>query len=221
MIDLTGKRFTRLLVLSEAPRRDTSRMRYWLCQCDCGEQREVSQSHLLYGGQTSCGCLGSRTTLGDRKRTHGNTCGRKPTPEYKSWQMMKRRCTDPEDKRWPRYGGRGISVCAEWLNDFEAFLAHVGPRPSAKHSLDRIDTNGNYEVGNVRWALPEVQMQNRDDVHLITLNGETLCLAEWCRRTGLKHNAVIRRLNAGWSAERALTTPPLTQGRKTGAKRKP
>ena len=99
----------------------------------------------------------SRRRMSQSQRRHGGT----GTPEYLAWKDMKQRCTWPSLAQWKDYGGRGITVCREWMESFEAFLAHIGPRPSAEFSLDRIDVNGNYEPGNVRWATRLQQRHNR------------------------------------------------------------
>lgn len=136
-------------------------------------------------------------------------------PEYEAWKNMIRRCSDPRVRGWPNYGGRGIAVCAEWRQSFAAFLAHIGPRPTNQHSLDRIKNDGNYEPGNVRWATQAEQVCNRhhfrrgrSPARLIAYNGVTLSLTAWARRTGLPqptlHERIVRQR---WDVERALTTP--------------
>jgi hypothetical protein len=102
-------------------------------------------------------------------------------------------------------------VCARWSRNFEAFLRDVGPRPSVRHSLDRIDVNGHYEPGNVRWATPEQQKTNRTDSVKVTANGQTLCVSEWAALTGINPYTIYKRIGRnGWSPERAVTTPALS-----------
>jgi hypothetical protein len=143
---------------------------------------------------------------------HGHTRGGVFTPEYKAWDSMKQRCSNPKVASFKDYGGRGIRVCDRWLRSFEAFFADVGPRPSAKHSLDRFpDNDGNYEPGNVRWATPEEQQNNRRKTVFLEAMGKTQSFAEWVRETGLPADTLWRRINVWkWSPERALTTslPP-------------
>jgi hypothetical protein len=151
-LDLAGQRFSRLLVLSEAEGRANSKVR-WLCRCDCGALTIVASSNLRNGHIRSCGCLkkGSRNAV-----THG----REGTTEYNSWRSMLRRCRNPKAANYRFYGGRGVTVCERWLS-FEGFFADMGEKPSARHSLDRINTYGNYEPSNCRWATPSEQASNR------------------------------------------------------------
>ena len=138
--------------------------------------------------------------------THGLTRNRaRPPVEYYSWSHMKQRCTCETDPKWTDYGGRGIRVCDAWLKSFEAFYAAVGPKPGPKHTLGRINNDGNYEPGNVRWETPLEQGQNKRNNILVTWNGETLPLAAWSRRVRLPYKTVWRRVkNLRWAPTHAL-----------------
>lgn len=119
---------------------------------------------------------------------------------------MIRRCRNPNDAAFDRYGGRGIAVCARW-DRFEEFLADMGEVPSVKHSIDRIDNDGNYEPANCRWTTDIVQANNsRKNVHA-TIDGITMTVAQWCRHMGLRNGAVRQRIHRGMSPESAITTP--------------
>lgn len=124
---------------------------------------------------------------------------------------MRRRCMNQRCREYPRYGGRGITVCERWNISFAAFFADIGPRPSSQHSLDRYpDNDGNYEMGNVRWATKSEQARNRHSSRLITWQGETLTLAAWSERTRLKAGTIAQRLKKGWAIDRALTEKPMS-----------
>jgi hypothetical protein len=128
----------------------------WRCRCACGGETESTANNLRSGNSTNCGCV-RRSGLSQRNTTHGLG---KP-PEYNSWANMVQRCHNPDHPKFHYYGGRGISVCSVWRESFPAFLAHIGPRPSPGHSIDRFpDNNGNYEPGNVRWATQKEQVAN-------------------------------------------------------------
>lgn len=160
--DLTGKRFDHWTVLGFGEIRDGKN--YWLCRCDCPDKTErmVFGPSLMRGVSHSCGChrkivsAEKMRRLQERMKLEGwhprTTHGMAYSAENRSWRKMKERCLNPKTQFYANYGGRGITICERWLNSFENFIADVGPRPSAKHSLDRIDVNGNYEPGNVRWA---------------------------------------------------------------------
>lgn len=136
------------------------------------------------------------------------------TTEYQIWVDMRRRCHDPRVQAFPYYGGRGITVCDRWRGSFYAFLADMGPRPSTDHTLDRIDNDGHYEPGNVRWATWAQQNGNTRQVHRIEFLGEVLPLAVWARRLGIPQGTLDSRIRKqGWSVERALTTPSPGQRR--------
>jgi hypothetical protein len=131
------------------------------------------------------------------------------TPEHQAWSSIKRRCYDPTVENYPDYGGRGIKMCDEWLASFTVFYAHVGPRPSPKHSIDRYpDNDGNYEPGNVRWATAKQQARHRRSNVLLSYAGKTQCIAAWAEEKGLSVDVLWHRLNElNWSLEQALTRP--------------
>jgi len=131
------------------------------------------------------------------------------TPEYRAWINMKSRCNTPSSSHYEEYGGRGIRVCIEWETSFPAFLAAMGARPTADHSLDRIDTNGNYEPGNCRWATRKEQQRNlRTNRIVVTQDRGEETLAEAAERSGAKYNTVLYRLKRGWSLQQALSLAP-------------
>lgn len=120
---------------------------------------------------------------------------------------MRQRCFDSSLDSYANYGGRGISVCPEWLDDFSRFLADVGPRPTPKHSLDRIDVNGNYEPDNVRWATAREQQWNQRHTRMVERDGELVPAAKLAYEAGLHVNVLMRRIKLGWDLDRAMTTP--------------
>lgn len=158
-IDITSRIFNRLTVLGFAEKR--GRKLYWNCRCSCGTVKAVHGDHLKSGAIKSCGCLGIEAVVASLT-THGgcsSTDGRHPL--YGTWCNMKQRCYNPANPAYKYYGGRGISICAEWVNDFAKFRDDIGTKPSPIHSIDRIDPDGNYEPANCRWATPKQQAENR------------------------------------------------------------
>lgn len=128
--------------------------------------------------------------------------------EYMPWASMVGRCTRPNDTAYPKYGGVGIRLYAGWLgpDGYQAFKAHIGPRPSRKYSIDRINNAGHYEPGNVRWATTAEQMRNRSDNVRLTFNGETLVASDWATKLGISRQSLQKRLRL-WPLDRALSTP--------------
>lgn len=130
------------------------------------------------------------------------------TPEYRIWCNMKERCYSPTNNRFHTYGGRGIRICGRWINDFETFYKDMGPRPSPKHSIERIHNDGNYEPSNCKWATRLEQANNTSTNRHLAHNGETHTLAEWSRITGMKVPMIWQRLRRGWPVSEALTPQP-------------
>lgn len=159
-IDLTGQRFGRLLALSRTANTTTG-LTAWLCRCDCGSDRVVPTTYLRTGDTRSCGCL-PRELYGLNGKLSSTTHGQasNPTLTYNSWNAMKQRCLNPKAPNYHKYGALGITVDPMWVTSFEAFFKHMGERPPGT-SLDRIDSTGNYEPGNCRWATPMEQRHNR------------------------------------------------------------
>lgn len=143
-----------------------------------------------------------------QSRPGQSTHGLSRTPEYRVWQQMRLRCTDPQHKAYPNYGARGITVCHQWLESPEQFLADMGPKPSPAHEIDRIDNNKGYEPGNCRWATRSANDRNRRSSRMITAFGETLNLVAWAERFGIREATITGRLEMGWPAERAVSERP-------------
>lgn len=180
---MVGKRFYKLVVIKYIG------MSRWLCRCDCGKTTRAVGWLLRKRGRVSCGCTHSART-GDRFRKHGLH----NTPEYLVWCAAKARCLNPQNKDYKHYGGRGITMCPSWLKSFSAFIKHIGRRPSNKHTLDRIDVNGHYEPGNVRWITRREQMQNtRVTIHL-TIGGITKSVPDWAESAGIPARLLTERL---------------------------
>ena len=191
---LTGQIFGRWTV-SEQDGVDKDGSTKWLCECQCGIIRVVSGHSLKRGRSSSCGCLKI-----DKITTHGLH----KTPTYRIWTGIKRRCTNPNAKDYPCYGGRGITVCDRWMHSFENFLSDMGVRPEGLQ-IDRIDNEKGYSKENCRWVTAKVNCNNRR-CNRIEYNGNNLTVAEWSDRLNITTGTLRKRLKSGWSIDKIMNT---------------
>jgi hypothetical protein len=196
--DLTGMVFNRWTVIE----RDITRNKhtYWKCRCSCGTLKSIESGSLIMGSSKSCSCL-----VADNNRDRLTTHGRTESVEYGIWCNIKVRCLNKNGQDFHNYKGRGITVCQEWIDSFEAFFNYIGERPTPYHSIDRINNDGNYCPGNVRWATKWEQANNTRVNRLLEFKGETNTLAEWGKIFNIKPGIIHKRLKRGWSMEDALT----------------
>lgn len=208
--DRTGIKYGRLTAIRDCGKNKQGNI-LWECRCDCGNIAVLRSSSL--GRSLSCGCLRKEkaSAMGKRGKKHGMT----GSSEYSSWDAMRYRCRSKKHMHYKRYGGRGIKVCERW-NKFENFYADMGPKPTPRHTIERIDNNKDYEPGNCRWATYREQGANQSSNRIMEYNGERMIKEEWCRIAcethGMSPSAFSERLRHGWTLEEALTTPPLLKG---------
>jgi hypothetical protein len=206
-----GDRYGRLRIIQEMEPyidvRNNRIFRMFECICDCGNKKVMRLGNLRAGHAISCGCFKDEETL-KRVTVHGES----RSPEWSVWVGMIRRCK-PNDANKKIYFDRGIKVCERWTEDkkgFINFLQDMGRRPSSKYSIDRINNDGNYEPGNVRWATDLTQNTNKRSNHFLEYNGEKKCISEWAKERKIKNATLWLRISKGWSIEKALNTPIRT-----------
>ncbi len=198
--DISGERFGRLVAQRWLHR--TLGTSVWLCICDCGKQTEARLNNLRSGNTKSCGC-GHVAGADNPNYKHGHSTGYTKTKEYLAWKGMVARCCNEKQRSWKRYGGRGITIYPEWRESFLAFFEHIGPAPSPKHSVDRIDNNDGYRPHNVRWATATIQARNTSRKSKRMPSGSPN-LTAICEDLGIKYRTVLHRLWRGEPIERAL-----------------
>lgn len=198
------KTYGKWTVIDDADRR-------WLCRCECGTIRRVRRSDVVSGRSTNCGCVRRKTMPAAQKdavTTHGMT----QKTEYQVWVDMRRRCHDPRRKDYVNYGARGIYVCSEWRESFEAFYRDMGPRPVGT-TLDRLQNSGPYEKKNCVWATRKAQERNKRTSRIVNIDGKRMTVAEACEVYGIKPRTASNRLNTmGWSVEDTFKRPIVFRG---------
>lgn len=177
-----GEKYGMLTILCEANphrKKNGASTRMFNVVCDCGVEKTVRLSSIREGTTVSCGCFhkaNAKYTIGIAAKKHGKS----KTKLYFIWQAMKARCHNKKNKSYPRYGAKGITVCKEWMNDFEAFEKHIGENKDGL-TVDRIDSSKGYEPGNVRWATYTQQARNTKRNVMVSVNGQKMCLTEACQ----------------------------------------
>lgn len=192
-IDRTGKQYGKwnVIELSHIKKDKVGISKaYWFCECECGTIGVVYGCNLGSGQSTSCGCSRGKHYKAD-------------SAEYRSWKAMKSRVYNPNHNSYHNYGGRGITICDRWIDSFENFFADMGQKPSLRHSLDRIDNNGNYEPSNCRWADVDTQCNNKSTNRSLSYNGITMNLSQWARKIGITEQAFSKRLRK-WEYNRCF-----------------
>lgn len=199
MENLKGVKFGRLTVIGKTP----DKHHYWNCICDCGNAKSIAQSSLVHGVSRSCGCY-RKEKMKESKTTHGLSSERRL---HNIWSKMKRRCKGTDKVASPYYHDRGITYCKDW-NDFENFYNwSIENGYSEELTLDRIDNDGDYRPENCRWVDMKVQSRNRRGNRIITIDGVSKCLSEWCEIYDIKVSTVKSRLYRGMGEIEALTKP--------------
>lgn len=190
-----GQKINRLTVI-DGHTGVKSKARMCRCLCECGVIKEFQISNILLGKSKSCGCLSRQVTI-SRNKTHGKS----KSPEYAVWSRMHSRCTNPIVERYPQYGGRGIRVCTRW-NSFDSFFEDMGEMPSNRHSIGRIDNDGNYESSNCRWETKEQQANNKSTNVFIEWRGDRKTYAQWAKATGISYWTIVQRHRSGMPEEK-------------------
>lgn len=207
VVNLDGLKFGRLTVIRQVESDKWGKSR-WLCCCSCGNEIIVNANNLK-AKTNSCGCL-KKELLHESKIIHGDYKKRL----YHIWCLMLARCSNQNRPEYIHYGGRGIKVCKEWINDYSVFRQWALSNGYADNlSIDRIDVNGNYCPDNCRWATAKMQANNQRTNRFLSFNGQTLTLSEWADKTKINQDAIYGRLKRGWTIEQSLTIP-LNGGRR-------
>lgn len=208
IIDLTGKRFGNLTVLHQAEDRIDPHGRHyimWHCLCDCGVEKDFYECNIVSGKSKSCGCIPKQKII-ERTTTHGLS----NTRIYQIWENMRKRCNNPNDPRFHRYGGRGIKVCDEWNRDFKVFYDWAMSNGYEDNlTIDRINNDDMYCPDNCRWTDITSQCKNRATNIWVDIDGEKKIVSDWAKIYGIDRDLVYRRISAGWDPKKAILEPPM------------
>ena len=199
-VDHTGRKYNMLTgVRPDAARGGTST---WVWRCDCEAIKTIPTGAVVGGKTKSCGCAKNELLRIGRTKHGHSTCKHTRnadggSSEYRSWNSMKSRCLKENDKDYPNYGGRGITICERWVNSFQDFLSDMGLKPTTKHTIHRINNEGNYEPSNCKWADAFEQGAGKRTSRYFTAGGVTMTVAQWARRIGCSRQALRYRINHG------------------------
>lgn len=199
---LEGRKFGRLTAVKDVGTKGHNRL--WLCQCSCGNTKTTISYNLVKGLATSCGCKLRETLLKRNQRLAKHRLSK--IPEYQAWSHMMNRCRNPKEKRYNDYGGRGIQVCKRWHNA-KLFFSDMGPKPTPKHTIDRINNELGYFPLNCRWATRLVQNRNTRRNKILTINGISKCISEWAESATVKAGTIYARVESGWPHDLAVNAP--------------
>ena len=209
LIDLTGQRFGRLTVLGQGER--IGDRIGWICRCDCGNIKTIDAHAMKAGHIKSCGCYGRENAA--KRATKHSLCG---TRIYHAYHNMKKRCYNPNSDHYKWYGGENKGICDEWMGEdgFKNFAEwSFANGYTDELTIDRIDNSKGYSPDNCRWVTPKQNCRNKRNNHLITIDGETKTLIEWCDVFGINDRTVRSRIRIGWDEVKAITTPKLRERR--------
>lgn len=197
-------RFVRNMLYKSGSKKGKSYGERWLYECGyCGNTFEAYIYHVKRGKIKSCKCYQNSV-----RKKNATTHGMSRTPEYRSWESMLARCYNKNQKGYERWGGRGIKVCQRWRESFENFYEDMGPKPTKKHTIERINNDKDYTKTNCKWATYEEQANNKSNTIYVCYKGEERTLTEWSNITGIKYGTLYRRLKIKeWSIEKTLTKP--------------
>jgi hypothetical protein len=201
LLTIPPTKINRLTIIGFAGRTTNKTIRYyWLCECECGNEKVILDYNITKGHTKSCGCL-------HNSPTHCFTHKMTQTPEYSAWKGIKRRCYNQKFKHYNNYGGRGILVCDRWLECFENFYEDMGDRPSKEYSIERRDNDGNYCPENCYWATKKEQSNNKRSNRFIEFNNERLTVDQFSEKYQINNWIVRKRLNKGWDIQKIIYTP--------------
>lgn len=211
-LSLEGQKFNRLSVIRL---HKSDKKSYWECLCDCGNFTIVSGGDLKSGNTRSCGCQ-KAISLKEKFTIHGMS----KSPEHRVWNSIQGRCYNENNRAYKSYGGRGIAVCDRWRygengrHGFQCFLNDMGTRPSASHSIERMDNDGPYAPWNCKWATIKEQSINKRNSVKVILDGKEVPLKDACKFFGINYYTAHNRILAGMPPEEAMSKPLYSRGRK-------
>ena len=203
-LNLIGKKFGRLKVLEFAYKKGN--FVYLKCKCDCGKEKNVQIYNLIKGKSKSCGCL-QKEIVSKHKFSR--------TRFYYNWTSMKQRCSNKKNKKYNYYGSKGIRVCKRWMkfenfkdDMYQSYLEHIKKFKGRNTTIERMNSKGNYELKNCKWATYKEQNNNTSSNHYLTFNNQTMTMAQWAEKVKIPYKILVSRINdSKWSTIKALTTP--------------